>query len=294
MRRSRITYGQGAICREAPMISGLDHWKERRSKNQVNNNHHALPTYPTSQMSSTTGDNSPRWTDHMKPRLITIIRNGSRPRKAVRLLLNKKTAFTYEQVCCYSFLPFFSGRLKNVLYFSPPCCPAGVERHNGSHPAGYRNSPEVVYCRRPPGIYLFMSILQTGREDEAEPQKAAAGRVDEHQNGVCFYCLAGYFSLRTTGPDANNHNNNRLAVTAAALAAKQNFCVVFCFLYRCLCFCFHCLKFHALIDSRVRLLSRFVVWRISSGRTTSSLPTATKSFLTTISTLPPTVCFVGT
>ena len=102
-RTCRITSGQGAtICREAPMISGLDHWKERRRKNQANNNligtgggaatgaAHADPA-----SSSVLG---PRWSEYMKPRLITIIRNGSRPRKAVRLLLNKKTAHSYEQV----------------------------------------------------------------------------------------------------------------------------------------------------------------------------------------------------
>ena len=96
MRRSRITYGQGAICREASMISGLDHWKERRSKNQANNNSNGLSSNGAAMANG--GDSSPRWAEYMKPRLITIIRNGSRPRKAVRLLLNKKTAFTYEQV----------------------------------------------------------------------------------------------------------------------------------------------------------------------------------------------------
>jgi len=77
------------------MISGLDHWKERRRKNQANNN----PNGPSNLQPAGEGISSPRWTDQMmKPRLITIIRNGSRPRKAVRLLLNKKTAFTFEQV----------------------------------------------------------------------------------------------------------------------------------------------------------------------------------------------------
>jgi doublecortin-like kinase 1/2 len=82
------------------MIYGLDNWKERRSKNQVNNNSGnstGCPSYIGGN-SSIGGDSSPRWAEYMKPRLITIIRNGSRPRKAVRLLLNKKTAFTYEQV----------------------------------------------------------------------------------------------------------------------------------------------------------------------------------------------------
>ena len=77
------------------MISGLDHWKERRRKNQANNN---------GGVATSNGESSPRsnnetqWTEQMKPRLITIIRNGCRPRKAVRMLLNKKTAHSYEQV----------------------------------------------------------------------------------------------------------------------------------------------------------------------------------------------------
>lgn len=36
--------------------------------------------------------------DFIKPKLITIIRNGSKPRKAVRVLLNKKTAHSFDQV----------------------------------------------------------------------------------------------------------------------------------------------------------------------------------------------------
>jgi hypothetical protein len=36
--------------------------------------------------------------DNVKPKLVTIIRNGSKPRKAVRILLNKKTARSYDQV----------------------------------------------------------------------------------------------------------------------------------------------------------------------------------------------------
>uniref|UniRef100_A0A0N7ZVQ9 non-specific serine/threonine protein kinase n=1 Tax=Daphnia magna TaxID=35525 RepID=A0A0N7ZVQ9_9CRUS len=98
MRRSRITYGQGAICREASMISGLDQWKERRNKNHANNNSNGASSSVYSASMGNGGDSSIRWAEYMKPRLITIIRNGSRPRKAVRLLLNKKTAFTYEQV----------------------------------------------------------------------------------------------------------------------------------------------------------------------------------------------------
>ncbi|NP_001161528.1 doublecortin-like protein kinase [Saccoglossus kowalevskii] len=36
--------------------------------------------------------------DFIKPKLVTIIKNGPKPRKAVRILLNKKTAHSFEQV----------------------------------------------------------------------------------------------------------------------------------------------------------------------------------------------------
>lgn len=36
--------------------------------------------------------------DFIRPKLVTIVRSGVKPRKAVRILLNKKTAHSYEQV----------------------------------------------------------------------------------------------------------------------------------------------------------------------------------------------------
>lgn len=36
--------------------------------------------------------------DFIKPKLVTIIRNGSKPRKAIRVLLNRKTAHSFNQV----------------------------------------------------------------------------------------------------------------------------------------------------------------------------------------------------
>ncbi|CAL4126621.1 unnamed protein product, partial [Meganyctiphanes norvegica] len=43
-----------------------------------------------------TPTNSPK--DFIRPKLITVIRNGIRPRKAVRILLNRRTARSFEQV----------------------------------------------------------------------------------------------------------------------------------------------------------------------------------------------------
>lgn len=34
----------------------------------------------------------------IRPKLVTVVRSGVKPRKAVRILLNKKTAHSYEQV----------------------------------------------------------------------------------------------------------------------------------------------------------------------------------------------------
>lgn len=36
--------------------------------------------------------------DFIRPKLVTVIRSGVKPRKAVRVLLNKKTAHSFEQV----------------------------------------------------------------------------------------------------------------------------------------------------------------------------------------------------
>ena len=36
--------------------------------------------------------------EYIKPKLITIVRNGAKPRRAVRVLLNRKTAHSFEQV----------------------------------------------------------------------------------------------------------------------------------------------------------------------------------------------------
>lgn len=36
--------------------------------------------------------------DFIRPKLVTVMRSGVKPRKAVRFLLNKKTAHSFEQV----------------------------------------------------------------------------------------------------------------------------------------------------------------------------------------------------
>ena len=53
-------------------------------------------THDQSDGSSTYGSDDNK--DYIKPKLITVIRHGSKPRKAVRVLLNKKTAHSFNQV----------------------------------------------------------------------------------------------------------------------------------------------------------------------------------------------------
>lgn len=51
---------------------------------------------PPSVIGCTTPTDSPK--DFIRPKLVTVIRNGVRPRKAVRILLNRRTARSLEQV----------------------------------------------------------------------------------------------------------------------------------------------------------------------------------------------------
>lgn len=54
---------------------------------------------PSSLGSGKAGSPETRETkDFIKPKLVTIVRSGVKPRKAVRILLNKKTAHSFEQV----------------------------------------------------------------------------------------------------------------------------------------------------------------------------------------------------
>lgn len=71
--------------------------------------------------------------DFIKPKLVTVIRSGVKPRKAVRILLNKKTAHSFEQVLTdiTEAIKLDSGVVKRlctldgkqVRYFEPPGSP---------------------------------------------------------------------------------------------------------------------------------------------------------------------------
>ena len=58
--------------------------------------------------------------DFIHPKLVTVIRNGTKPRKAVRILLNKKTAHSYEQVLTdiTDAIKLDSGTVKKIFTLS--------------------------------------------------------------------------------------------------------------------------------------------------------------------------------
>jgi hypothetical protein len=62
--------------------------------NLVEPNQHQTSSLSSSSSASPT----PKAPDFIRPKLVTVIRNGVKPRKAVRILLNRKTAQTYDQV----------------------------------------------------------------------------------------------------------------------------------------------------------------------------------------------------
>lgn len=72
-------------------------------------------------MSSTSSvSQSPKNFDFIRPKLITVIRNGSKPRKVFRILLNKKTAQSIEQILCdiTNIVNLNSGAVKKLFTFS--------------------------------------------------------------------------------------------------------------------------------------------------------------------------------
>lgn len=74
--------------------------------------------------------------DFIKPKLVTVIRSGVKPRKAVRILLNKKTAHSFDQVLAdiTEAIKLDSGAVKRLYTLDgkqvsglPPRCSPGQD-----------------------------------------------------------------------------------------------------------------------------------------------------------------------
>lgn len=96
---SCVSAGESYVCASIEPYKKLDYTKN------VNPNWSVGPLTPVSNRdpsslatAKSVCTETREGRDFIKPKLVTIVRSGVKPRKAVRILLNKKTAHSFEQV----------------------------------------------------------------------------------------------------------------------------------------------------------------------------------------------------
>ncbi|GFY19340.1 neuronal migration protein doublecortin [Trichonephila clavipes] len=90
---SQLVEGESYVCSSNDHFIKLDYLKNEKPQWSV------TKKLDENQMLKWETDGSIRESrDFIRPKLVTIIRNGLKPRKAVRILLNKKTAHSFDQV----------------------------------------------------------------------------------------------------------------------------------------------------------------------------------------------------
>ncbi|XP_070685243.1 serine/threonine-protein kinase DCLK1-like isoform X2 [Pempheris klunzingeri] len=95
----QLVEGESYICASIEPYKKLDYTKNV-NPNWSHGARTSAPTREPSSLGSTKAGSAEtrEGKDFIKPKLVTIIRSGVKPRKAIRVLLNKKTAHTFEQV----------------------------------------------------------------------------------------------------------------------------------------------------------------------------------------------------
>uniref|UniRef100_A0AAZ3R2I2 Serine/threonine-protein kinase DCLK2 n=1 Tax=Oncorhynchus tshawytscha TaxID=74940 RepID=A0AAZ3R2I2_ONCTS len=99
----QLVEGESYVCGSIEVFKKLDYTKNVNPNWSVNVKapSGAAARGPPSLGSSKAGPPDTRdqaVKDFIRPKLVTVVRSGVKPRKAVRILLNKKTAHSYEQV----------------------------------------------------------------------------------------------------------------------------------------------------------------------------------------------------
>ncbi|KAM9468811.1 serine/threonine-protein kinase DCLK1b isoform 1-T1 [Clarias gariepinus] len=94
----QLEEGESYVCGSIEPFKKLDYTKNVNPNWSVNKTSLSsrMPTSLASAKASSLDTKENK--DFIRPKLVTIIRSGVKPRKAVRILLNKKTAHTFEQV----------------------------------------------------------------------------------------------------------------------------------------------------------------------------------------------------
>ncbi|XP_067255306.1 serine/threonine-protein kinase DCLK1a isoform X6 [Chanodichthys erythropterus] len=94
----QLVEGESYVCGSTEAFKKLDYSNNVNPNWSVNVRALGSSKCPTSLASSKSGPQSREGKDFIRPKLVTVIRSGVKPRKAVRILLNKKTAHSFEQV----------------------------------------------------------------------------------------------------------------------------------------------------------------------------------------------------
>ncbi|XP_045895465.1 serine/threonine-protein kinase DCLK1a isoform X3 [Micropterus dolomieu] len=96
----QLVEGDSYVCSSIEAYKKLDYTKNVNPNWSVNVKASAASSRgPPSLGSAMAGaPESREIKDFIRPKLVTVVRSGVKPRKAVRILLNKKTAHSYEQV----------------------------------------------------------------------------------------------------------------------------------------------------------------------------------------------------
>uniref|UniRef100_A0A8C9WTN9 Serine/threonine-protein kinase DCLK2 n=1 Tax=Scleropages formosus TaxID=113540 RepID=A0A8C9WTN9_SCLFO len=91
-----LVEGESYVCASNEPYRKVDYTKNVNPNWSVNVK--AGASRSLSSLSSLRSEQQRESKDFIKPKLVTVIRGGVKPRKAVRVLLNKKTAHSFEQV----------------------------------------------------------------------------------------------------------------------------------------------------------------------------------------------------
>ncbi|XP_057206779.1 serine/threonine-protein kinase DCLK1b isoform X3 [Triplophysa rosa] len=95
----QLVEGESYVCGSIEPYKKLEYTKNVNPNWSVNIRTGGCARAPTSLASAKAGSSETKDNkDFIRPKLVTIIRSGVKPRKAVRILLNKKTAHSFEQV----------------------------------------------------------------------------------------------------------------------------------------------------------------------------------------------------
>uniref|UniRef100_A0A3Q3G717 Serine/threonine-protein kinase DCLK2 n=1 Tax=Labrus bergylta TaxID=56723 RepID=A0A3Q3G717_9LABR len=100
MTIEQLVEGESYVCSSIEAYKKLDYAKNVNPNWSVNVKASAAASRGPPSLGSTMAGapESREIKDFIRPKLVTVVRSGVKPRKAVRILLNKKTAHSYEQV----------------------------------------------------------------------------------------------------------------------------------------------------------------------------------------------------